>query len=54
MKNKKYCKECKEIDHDICSLKDNECPCCNETKLLMETENTLKFINSSLTKINKI
>ena len=28
----KYCKECKEIEHDCCSLKDNNCPCCNETK----------------------
>jgi len=28
----KYCKECKIKEHDCCSLKDNNCPCCNETK----------------------
>jgi hypothetical protein len=32
MKKAIYCKKCKEIEHDCCSLKDNDCPCCNETK----------------------
>ena len=41
-----YCEECQDKEHDCCSLKDNNCPCCNETILLMETENILKFINS--------
>jgi hypothetical protein len=48
----KYCKECKEIEHDCCSLKDNNCPCCNETKEKI-TENNQDFNHALDFKINK-
>jgi len=35
----KYCKECKVTEHDCCSLKDNNCPCCNETKEKIKENN---------------
>jgi hypothetical protein len=31
MKNN-YCKDCQEKEHDCCSLEDNDCPCCNDTR----------------------
>jgi hypothetical protein len=39
MKDKEYCIECQKEEHDCCSLEDNNCPCCNETKIELYSKN---------------